>query len=683
MSDFLELRRVMDAVLKRWWLIVVLVALAAVLAYSLTKEQTPVYQATTTVLVGQSIELAQLERVDIQTSEALVQTYVEMARREPVLEGVVKALALNESWQDLRKQVDVQPVSGTQLIEIVVEADSPDTARRIADEVANQLVLISPNTVTESSTNDPVEAFNREQLINLQERILNGQKRLDELQIAIESASSEIELAALQNEKTTLEGLIVDWERNYASLLPFMSSGPDKEPNRLTVVEKAYSDDTPIRPDLRLNTLLGGVLGVVIALGLIFLLEFVDETYKSADDLFQSEGLEVLGSVGRIKGRKYSDKIITKLAPFSSLAEAYRIIRNRLRLETGVVSKRSIMITSAIPLEGKSLTVANLGIILAEANIKTVIVDADLRESTLHLAFNLESEHGLADVLRHPGSKIEDYLKPASVHNLYILTSGTVPSNTSELLGSGSRGMLKIINELKEFADIVILDSPPASVSSDAISLSNLVDNVILVVRAGYSKKSDIKKTLYNLQNNRADFLGCIFNYSPTENSFLSSRTDYFKRKRQLSSSVPGSIATVITGEEAKRDAFDQPVIQVQEEVQTPIPENTANALVSESEPSSENTLMDVKSLKDMDVLAMNPDQIPDSIDVQNSTIPEAQTPEPSGFTTTLSEPAELASLEANSQEITANLQQPASSLKRAVSRRKTSENQSVDDVND
>ena len=87
MNDFLELRRVMDAILKRWWFIVLMVAVCAVMGYSLTKRQTPVFQATTTLLVGQGIELAQLDRVDIQTSEALVQTYVEMAQREPVLEG--------------------------------------------------------------------------------------------------------------------------------------------------------------------------------------------------------------------------------------------------------------------------------------------------------------------------------------------------------------------------------------------------------------------------------------------------------------------------------------------------------------------------------------------------------------------------------------------------------------------
>jgi non-specific protein-tyrosine kinase len=681
MSDFLELRRVMDAVLKRWWFIVVMIAVSAAMGYSITKKQTPVYQATTTVLVGQGIELAQLDRVDIQTSEALVQTYVEMAQREPVLEGVVKTLELNKTWQDLRKQVEVQPVAGTQLIEIVVESDSPDTARRIADEVANQLLLISPKSSTDNNGSDPVENFNREQLISLQERILNGQKRLAALEIAIESASSAIELAALQNEKTTLEGLIVDWERNYAALLPFTSAGPNKEPNRLTVIETAYSNNTQVRPNVNLNTLLGGALGIVLALGIIFLFDFLDETYKSADDLSQSEGLEILGSVGRIAGRKYSDKIITRLAPFSSLAESYRIIRNRLRLETGVVSKRSIMITSAIPQEGKSLTVANLGIILAEANIKTVIVDADLRGSALHLAFDLKSENGLADALRQPGSRIEDYLKTTPVANLHILTSGKVPSNASELLGSGSRGMLKIINDLKQFADVVILDSPPASVSSDAISLSNQVDDVILVVRAGKSKKSDLKKTLYNLQNNRADFLGCIFNFSPTENTYLSKRADYFKPRRVSSSSTSNGSKPEIAREEVNKADFDYLMMHTDKNSQSSVLEHAVHVPVAEA--SAEIANMEVVHFNETEDSSISADSILESPAVEDASVSEVQMSEPRELTPKANGNVELAFSETQSGETRTKSQSHARTLKRAVSNPKTDEHQSAEDASD
>src|SRR5688500_8469029 len=214
MNDFMELRNVMTSVSRRWWLLVALTAIGAVLGYAISRAQTPVYHASTTVLVGESITSSSVDRVDIQISEALIQTYVEIARRQPVMQGVVTTLNLNESWQDLSKRVTVTAIESTQLIEIGVEANSPEQARIIADEIVNQLILLSPSSF-ESTENQLTTSFNREQIIKLQERIVAGQQRLSEIDAAINNSISEIELTALQTERAALEGLIIEWERNY------------------------------------------------------------------------------------------------------------------------------------------------------------------------------------------------------------------------------------------------------------------------------------------------------------------------------------------------------------------------------------------------------------------------------------------------------------------------------------
>src|SRR4026207_326311 len=214
MNDFIELRRVSAIILRRWWWLALLTVLGALAGYVISRQQTPVYQATTTVLVGDSIKSTNVDRVDIQVSEALVQTYVEVAHRQPVLQGVVSALNLNGSWQALDKQIQVTQIESTQLIEIVVEGNSPEMARMIADEIVNQLILLSP-TNSEGSDNQ----FNREQLASLQDRIATGQNRLLESEAAMSKSISEIELADLQREKATLNQLIVEWERNYTDML--------------------------------------------------------------------------------------------------------------------------------------------------------------------------------------------------------------------------------------------------------------------------------------------------------------------------------------------------------------------------------------------------------------------------------------------------------------------------------
>ena len=284
MNDFMELRKVITTVLGRWWLLVILIAIGAMLGYAISRAQTPVYQATTTVLVGESITSSHVDRVDLQISDALIGTYVEVARRQPVMQGVVTTLNLNESWQNLSKRVTVTHIEGTQLIEIAVEGNSPEQARMIADEIVNQLILLSPSSV-EGPDNQLTSSFNREQIAKLQERIVNGQQRLSEIETAINNSISEIELTALQAEKTTLEGLIIEWERNYTQLLTLTE--PKRDPTQLSVVEPAHSSNRLIRPRTQLNTILGGAVGMVLALGLIFLLDFLDDTYKSLKDFSQ------------------------------------------------------------------------------------------------------------------------------------------------------------------------------------------------------------------------------------------------------------------------------------------------------------------------------------------------------------------------------------------------------------
>src|SRR4030067_2397747 len=177
MNDFIELRRLIVIALKRWWLIVLMTALAASLGYSISRIQTPVYQATATMLIGQIFQSTSPDRADIQTSEALAQTYADIAHRQLVLQEVVETLGLNVTWQSLRKRVQVESITGTQLLQVRVEADSPEVARRIADEVANQLILLR-SADGEGGESDSGQSFIRQQITNLEERINSSQERV-------------------------------------------------------------------------------------------------------------------------------------------------------------------------------------------------------------------------------------------------------------------------------------------------------------------------------------------------------------------------------------------------------------------------------------------------------------------------------------------------------------------------
>ena len=530
MNDFVELRRIMSIVLRRWWWLVIAAVLAALLGNIISRQQTPVYQATTTILIGDSIKSPNVDRVDIQVSEALVQTYVEIARRQPVLQGVITTLNLNQSWQSLNDQIQVTLIESTQLIEIVVEANSPEMARKIADEIVNQMILLNPASVADA-TSETVNNFNREQLESLQQRIVDGQNRLAEIDTALSTSISEIELDNLQREKTTLQGLMVEWEKNYTQLL--VITEPKRNPTQITVIESAHSNNRQIRPRTQLNTIMSGLVGLIIALGFIFLMDFLDDTYKSFSDFSQSEEVNILGSIRKIKGRKLADKVVAHLSPYSPVTESYRIIRSRIRFRPGDNPTRSIMVTSSMPAEGKSVTVANLAVVFAQANYKTLVVDAELRHPVLHEMFNVSNEVGLGDLLSSPELTVEECVRDTAVPNLQILTSGMPLLDPSERLGS--KRMEEILNELKTLAEVVILDSPPVLVFADAIVLSRRIDGVIVVIQAGKTKRSAIAQAFFDLQNANANLLGSIFNQSPESDTFSVNKA-YMQERPQLTS---------------------------------------------------------------------------------------------------------------------------------------------------
>ena len=300
MNDFIELSRVVEVVLRRWWLVIGLTIIAAVAGYLVSQQMSPVYQATTTMMVGQFMQSADLNRTDIQTSEALAITYANIAVRQPVMQGVVDALGLNQSWQDVKKQVSVSTVEGSQLLEITVEATTPTQASAIADEVTNQLILMSP-TGLKNQQEEIESAFLRAQIVNVRQRIEEGQNRINELDAQIESTTSESKLAELQKEKTDVINIITEWEKSYVSLSAFVAQ--DKSPNYLVVIEPAHASSSPVRPRIPFNTLMSGVFGAVLALGIIFIMDLMDDTYKSLNEVYESKDLNVLGVVGTISGK--------------------------------------------------------------------------------------------------------------------------------------------------------------------------------------------------------------------------------------------------------------------------------------------------------------------------------------------------------------------------------------------
>jgi non-specific protein-tyrosine kinase len=506
LKDFVELRHYITLVLKRWWILVITIFLSIVAGYSYVRLQPRMYEATASILVGQSIRSVNLSTSDFRTSEELAQTYAALARREPVLKGVVESLGLDMRWQALRGRVSASLVTGTQLVEISVQMDSPAEAVSIANEVANQLILLSPTALQNQDINETIEFVNR-RLENLQGKIENGQGRLEELEAIDVSEMGAGEVTALQSEINSLNELLVTWELNYAQLLNFTDNR--RSANYLALVESAQARSAPVSPDTEVIMLVATVLGLVAGLGLAFLLEHFDDTIRSTADLGQFAGLRPLGII-REKKKGHQDTLVTAEARFTPDSEAYRMIRSNIQFASADRSRKSVLVTSAAQGEGKSTAVSNLGVVMAQAGLRTIVVDTDLRQPVLAKIFGLPEQSGLTESLQDPALKVTDLLVNTSIPDLQLLSSGAPPPNPSELLGS--QRMREIMRELVDAADIVIYDSPPAALVPDAAILSKRVDGVILLIQAGKTRRDIVRQGIFNLQQAKANLYGVVLN---------------------------------------------------------------------------------------------------------------------------------------------------------------------------
>ncbi len=202
--------------------------------------------------------------------------------------------------------------------------------------------------------------------------------------------------------------------------------------------------------------------------------------------------------------------LITISNPRSPIAEAYRTLRTNLEFSNLDKALRSLLVTSAGAEEGKSTTLANLAVTIAQSGKRVILVDADLRRPTLHQVFGLKNSVGLSDMVRDDSILANPPTQDTSVPNLKVLTSGQLPPNPAEILGS--KRMTEILAALLERADMVLFDAPPVLVVTDAAVLSSKVDGVLLVVSAGKTKRENARKAQEQLKKINANVIGAVLN---------------------------------------------------------------------------------------------------------------------------------------------------------------------------
>ncbi len=526
----MELRQYVNILVKWWWLVVVSVLVASLAAFVATKATPNTYVSRTTIMVGQVLSNPNANQTDLYTGEALAQSYSDLAIREPTLQATLNAVGLTWDWTVLQGMVQSRVVPGTQLLEISVVDTDPQRAKVLADTVAQQLIRQSP------SATDPEKEAEREfilaQIDDLKTNIKNAQDELLKLDDVASKATSARQIQDARDQQTTLQAQITTWQGTYAQLLSNLQKGT---PNYLSVMEPAQLPVSPVGPRIAQNVMLAAAIGLALSVCGAFLMEYIDDTVHSSEDVRKDLGLAVIGSIADIKGKDYASKLMPIKQPRSPVAEAYRMLRTNLQFSDIDHPRRVLLMTSCGPLEGKSVTAANLSIVMAQSGKRVILVDADLRRPMQHKVFTLQDAFGLTSILLNPSMPLDEVLQATSVANLRVLTCGPIPPDPSELLSS--KRMADVITALRQEADIVIFDTPPALVVTDASVLSTRADGVLMVIQAGRTRRTAAKQAKEALVAVGANIVGVVLNRLEVHNgSYYTYYTPTEEERKQSSS---------------------------------------------------------------------------------------------------------------------------------------------------
>ena len=296
-------------------------------------------------------------------------------------------------------------------------------------------------------------------------------------------------------------------------------------PSNVSIIDPAFPPTQPISSDKKKQAVYGLLAGIIFGLGTAFVLEMMDKSIRTREDVSRFLNLPILGSIPKVKFDDYelqdsekaksiSSQIVTHDYSPTPVGEAYRVLRTNLLFSKEMGSMKSLVVGSMTPGEGKSFTSANLAITLAQQKSNTLLIDADLRRGVLHNTFNCPKKPGLTNYLTGV-APLSSVLRETYVPNLSLITCGSMIPNPSEILGS--LRMQKFIEGLTKRFDFIIFDTPPLYAATDAVVLGTLVDGVAIVVRAGKTNGEEVRRRIELFQNVQAKIVGVILNGSGIE----------------------------------------------------------------------------------------------------------------------------------------------------------------------
>ncbi len=509
----MEIVRYWKAIKRRLWIIIFLSVVAVGAALWQESVQPPRYSATVLLVLNPNVPAAQLPFWDPElTARNLSETYTYWIHTRAFGQLVSKAMGGDASPEEVIGSISARQVGSTRFFEITAVSGTAERAQQLANVSAAVFVTENPQQ-REKPAEDTIRILQAE-LAYFREREQTYQQQFEEL-IVRRPVTEELEK---QIEKT--EAKLTAARESVIKILTALgqldvsdvAGGPRTE-NTGFILDPAPLPTRPIYARSGQNVVFALAAAIALGIGVALLLEYLDlaVTLRTPEELEAALGLPTLGVVGVISGADRPEKgLVTVDHPKSPNAEAFRSVDTNIKLSRTAGAVRTILITSAGPSEGKTITASNLAVAMAESGDRVVLVDADLRRPSVHKFFGISNSVGLTNLLVDDSTDVAQHMIPSFVENLWVIPSGPIPPRPSVLLGTSRMG--DMMRELLDRCDTVLLDSPPMMAVTDAVVLSSQVDGVLLVVMAGKTNRDLLNRSKEMLGNVGAQILGGVLN---------------------------------------------------------------------------------------------------------------------------------------------------------------------------
>jgi len=494
-----ELRDYLRVLRRRKFTVILCTVLVVGVALTASLLQTPVYRSAAEIVLQSRTTEALFDSNGAQvagnTSEA-VQTQIRILEGKLVRDEVTKKLGT-------APDVSASQVGQTSVLQVKAESTVSAQAAAVANAYANAYIELRRARAV-----DELLAASQQ----IQGKIGDLQKQIDDLDNQVSSAAGP-QQAAVRQTIAPQKDALVEQQALFKQKIDQLQVDAALKNGGAELVTPASASSAPVRPTPRRTGILALVVGLMLGVGVAFLLEYLDDSIKTKEDLERSSaGLPVLGLIPLVKDWKDQEEthIISVEDPRSPPAEAYRTLRTSLQFLALDQPMRTLQITSAGAREGKTTTLVNLGVALAGSGLRVVLVDCDLRRPRLHEFFGLESTIGFTSVLLGKVPLSSALQQTRGIERLSILGSGPLPPNPSELLSS--RRTAEVLTSLQPAADIVLVDSPPVLPVTDPLVLSGRVDATLLITVAGATTRKEVSRAIELLRRVDAPLVGTVLN---------------------------------------------------------------------------------------------------------------------------------------------------------------------------